>query len=58
MQHIALRTHDIIKSVTNLKARGLEFIKSPNSYYVNLKEQLKTSKVKIEEDIDIVSLLF
>ncbi len=54
MQHIALRTNDIIKSVENLRARGLEFIKTPSSYYINLKEQLKTSKVKINEDLDIV----
>jgi 4-hydroxyphenylpyruvate dioxygenase len=28
VQHIALRTEDIIKSVTNLRARGVQFLKS------------------------------
>ena len=27
VQHIALRTDDIIRDITNLKARGVEFIK-------------------------------
>jgi hypothetical protein len=30
-------------------------LKAPDSYYVNLKEQLKKSKVKVTEDMDIVS---
>jgi len=57
VQHIALRSNDIIKSVENLKARGLEFIKSPSSYYVSLKEKLKNSKVKIAEDLEILEKL-
>jgi 4-hydroxyphenylpyruvate dioxygenase len=55
VQHIALRSEDIINSVENLRKRGVEFLKAPDSYYVNLKEQLKKSKVKVTEDMDIVS---
>ncbi|CAH1137994.1 unnamed protein product, partial [Phyllotreta striolata] len=52
VQHIALNTQDIIKSVVNLKARGMEFMEIPDSYYDILRQQLKSSKVKINEAID------
>ena len=56
VQHIALRTNDIIETVTNLKARGLEFISAiPDSYYTLLKKNLEDSKTKITEDIETVS---
>lgn len=54
VQHIALRSNDIIKSVGNLRARGLEFMKAPNSYYDQLRENLKKSKVVINEDLSVV----
>lgn len=57
VQHIALNTSDIIKSVQALKARGLEFIKAPAAYYTNLKENLKSSKVKINESLEIIEKL-
>jgi 4-hydroxyphenylpyruvate dioxygenase len=56
VQHIALKTEDIIKSVTNLRARGMEFLKAPASYYEALKENLKKSQVQVTEDLDVVSL--
>lgn len=53
VQHIALRTSDIIKTVTALKARGLEFISSiPDSYYTLLRQNLEKSKTKVAEDIE------
>ena len=55
MQHIALRTEDIIKSVSNLAARGQQFLTIPKNYYTLLRENLKHSKVNIAEDMDIVS---
>lgn len=58
VQHIALRTNDIIQTVTNMKARGLEFIsKIPDSYYTLLKKNLEKSKTKITEDIDTLQKL-
>ncbi|RGB31774.1 Glyoxalase/Bleomycin resistance protein/Dihydroxybiphenyl dioxygenase [Rhizophagus diaphanus] len=57
VQHIALRTEDIITSITNLRARGLEFITIPDSYYDNLRERLQTSYTKILEDIEILQKL-
>lgn len=58
VQHIALRTNDIIETVTNLKARGLEFISAiPDSYYTLLKKNLENSKTKITEDIETLQKL-
>ena len=58
VQHIALRTFDIIKTVTNLKARGQLFLTIPKTYYVELRKALKNSKVNITEDMDIVSSFY
>lgn len=33
VQHVALATHDIIATVTDLQNRGVEFLKVPASYY-------------------------
>jgi len=57
VQHIALNTDDIITTVTNLKARGMGFLTVPESYYTQLREQLKSSKVKIVEDLAILQKL-
>ncbi|XP_069767365.1 4-hydroxyphenylpyruvate dioxygenase isoform X2 [Narcine bancroftii] len=51
VQHIALNTSDIIQTITNLKSRGIEFLNTPDSYYHQLKENLKTAKIKIQEDL-------
>jgi len=52
VQHIALRTTSIIKTVTQLKKRGLEFLDIPKAYYTNLKENLKHSKITVKEDLE------
>ena len=36
VQHIAMATHDIIKTVSQLQQRGIEFLKVPDSYYQDL----------------------
>jgi len=56
-QHIALNCPDIIKAVTALRARGLQFLVVPQSYYVALREALKHSAVKVKEDLDILESL-
>ena len=35
-QHVALATNDIVKTVTDLQNRGVEFLKVPSSYYDDL----------------------
>jgi 4-hydroxyphenylpyruvate dioxygenase len=53
VQHIAMATHDIISTVTELKKRGIEFLSIPTSYY----EELQDRVGKIEEDIDSLGKL-
>lgn len=57
VQHIALRSNDIIKSIENLRARGTEFLDIPNSYYEQLRNRLQHSKVKVKEDISTLQKL-
>jgi len=52
VQHIALNTSDIIRAITNLRARGTEFLQVPDTYYTTLKENLRNSKVKVTEDMN------
>jgi 4-hydroxyphenylpyruvate dioxygenase len=48
VQHIAVATHDIIKTVREMKARGVEFLSPPpNAYYDTLLDRVG----KIDEDI-------
>jgi 4-hydroxyphenylpyruvate dioxygenase len=35
-QHVALATHDIVQTVTELRNRGVEFLNVPSSYYDDL----------------------
>jgi len=57
VQHIALRSDDIIKSIENLRYRGTEFLDIPDSYYRELRKRLKSSKVQVKEDIDTLQKL-
>ena len=57
VQHIALRTRDIIRDVTNLKARGVEFIQVPDTYYDMMEKRLKKQSMVLEEDWDTLRRL-
>jgi 4-hydroxyphenylpyruvate dioxygenase len=50
VQHIALATDDIIGTVTALRDRGVEFLKTPTSYY----QQLQKRVGKIDEPLDVL----
>lgn len=52
VQHIALNTNDIVSAITALRARGLEFLSIPDSYYVNLRQRLTEAYIKLKEDLD------
>jgi len=56
VQHIALKTDDIIKTVSTLRKNGIEFIEIPNQYYSDLlKNELKKGKTeRITQDIDLL----
>ena len=38
----------------SLKARGVEFVNIPDTYYQQLRERLNTSKVIVRENLDII----
>lgn len=44
--------------IRNLKERGMEFMSVPDTYYQQLRENLKLSKVKIVEDISILEVQY
>src|SRR5437773_7168030 len=46
VQHIALATDDIVRTVSELQSRGVEFLRTPESYY----EELPGRIGKIIED--------
>jgi 4-hydroxyphenylpyruvate dioxygenase len=48
VQHLALATDDIIKTVTTLRDRGVEFLSAPTTYYADLQKRVG----KIDEPID------
>jgi 4-hydroxyphenylpyruvate dioxygenase len=47
-QHVALATRDIIRTVSELKNRGVEFLQVPSSYYQDLLDRVG----KIDEDLE------
>ena len=49
-QHVALITRDIIKTVSQLKANGVEFLRVPETYYEILPDRVG----KIDEDLKAV----
>jgi 4-hydroxyphenylpyruvate dioxygenase len=52
VQHVALATGDILGTVRGLRARGVEFMPTPNAYYELLPERLRREGVeRIQEDI-------
>ena len=57
VQHIALRTTDIISTVTNLKARGMIFIDVPSTYYDNMAFKLKKASMVLKEDFETIKRL-
>jgi 4-hydroxyphenylpyruvate dioxygenase len=51
VQHMALATDDIVRTVTELKARGVEFLATPTSYY----EQLEGRVGTIDEPLAVLA---
>jgi 4-hydroxyphenylpyruvate dioxygenase len=50
VQHIALATNDIVKTVSEMKQRDVEFLRVPDSYY----DQLTDRVGEIEEDVAVL----
>ncbi|TDZ35976.1 4-hydroxyphenylpyruvate dioxygenase [Colletotrichum trifolii] len=59
IQHIALLTPDIITTVSAMRARGVEFINVPSTYYDNMRHRLKTEKRNwvLKEDLATIERL-
>lgn len=57
VQHIALKTDDIITAITNLRARGVAFLRVPDSYYELLKARIERSGIKVKEDLEVIKKL-
>lgn len=52
VQHIAVATDDILKTVSEMRARGIEFLSTPpQAYYDAIPERLKDHMSKFKEDI-------
>ncbi len=49
MQHIALATNDIVSAVRSMRAAGVEFLDTPDSYYDTLGEWVGETRVPLEE---------
>ncbi|MEW9051033.1 MAG: 4-hydroxyphenylpyruvate dioxygenase [Neobacillus sp.] len=47
VQHLAILTEDIVSTVTTLKENGVEFLKTPSTYYEDLGQRIG----KIDEEI-------
>ena len=48
VQHVAMATNDIVHTVTELRSRGVEFLKVPTTYYDDLLDRVG----KIDEDLE------
>lgn len=47
VQHVAIATNNIVETVTNLRDRGVEFLKVPDTYYETVLDRVG----KIDEDL-------
>ncbi|GEP49905.1 4-hydroxyphenylpyruvate dioxygenase [Flavobacterium noncentrifugens] len=58
IQHIAIATDDIIKTVSELKSRGVEFLSAPpHSYYEAIPERLGAHMDMMKEDLSEIEKL-
>jgi 4-hydroxymandelate synthase len=49
VQHIALETADIVRTVTRLRERGVAFLTTPDAYYARLPQRLTLTGHTVEE---------
>ena len=58
VQHIAIATDDIIFTVTELRARGIEFLSAPpHAYYEDIPNRLGEHMKMMHEDINMIEKL-
>jgi 4-hydroxyphenylpyruvate dioxygenase len=49
VQHVALATHDIVGAVRGMRAQGVQFLATPDSYYDTLGEWVGDTRVPLDE---------
>jgi len=52
VQHMALRTDDILKTVGELRARGVQFLRVPDAYY----EEVRARFSDLHDEVDVDAL--
>lgn len=57
VQHIAFRSNNIVSAVTNLQARGVQFLKVPSTYYADLRRRLSNVSWTLSADVDVLEKL-
>ncbi|KAJ6101088.1 hypothetical protein N7499_000718 [Penicillium canescens] len=57
VQHIAFRTNDIVTAVTELKARGVQFLSVPAAYYADLRKRLSQVSYTLDANVDVLERL-
>eukprot|EP00461_Guttulinopsis_vulgaris_P000426 UN00426 len=57
VQHVAIHTEDIISTISAMRARGVEFLRVPPTYYTELRKRLSKSPAFIKEDLDEIERL-
>jgi 4-hydroxyphenylpyruvate dioxygenase len=57
VQHIAMNTSDILHTISNLRSRGVDFLRVPKEYYEDLRKRLSKSPVKVLESLDEIERL-
>jgi 4-hydroxyphenylpyruvate dioxygenase len=55
VQHMALRTDDILRTVAELRRRGVEFLRVPDAYYGEVRERF--ADLRDEVDVDALAEL-
>jgi 4-hydroxyphenylpyruvate dioxygenase len=51
VQHIAISTRDIITAISHLRARGVNFLRVPDTYYDALEARLAKAPFAVKEDL-------
>jgi 4-hydroxyphenylpyruvate dioxygenase len=58
VQHIAIATDDILKTVDDLRSRGIEFLSTPpDDYYRSVPGRLEEHSHELKEDIEDLKAL-
>lgn len=57
VQHIALNTRDILSAISNLRKRGVKFLRVPDTYYDLLAIRIEKAGIEIKESMETIKAL-